>query len=622
VQGLYHIDLSENMIEHIHELAFKPLQNIRIISVANNSIQKIRLEFKKSNQVRLINISHNMLTEVDPGTFYHVPRLKVLDLSYNNLKALPWDNISQQLSSLQVLDLTGNPWNCSCEMKDILKLSRSLLNGSQAKCFDPPRLSGTLLEDLNSDTFSECYITEQYFENKHYIVAFIVLFLSICYCYKAYSDKREIVHEEKATLPESEIVNKGKAEQVNRKLANQTLLDMHLGHSPSLKLVGNIWYDTDDRLDEHGTAYKGGLIKDRRVAAIKIYRKIEVREELRVFLHLEEQDRPHPNIIRYLCVERDTAFTYLALELCDGNLLTAFTNINRFDIVELQNYILQLTLAVGFLHENNIQHRDIKPQNILWKNKKGKIALILSDFDLSKLSEEPSSHKSKCGTKGWSAPELWGQDTRSTAVDIFSLGCVFHFILTGGHPFGAISDPKECQDNIMLPEYEPTFAELHKHHSAHQASMVEDLIRRMICSNAADRIQSQKIKKHPFFWSKMEIRSFFVWLGNYIKGINDPNVTSLKEMLEEDRSAVFDGNWLDRLHSVARRDVKDYDGDKICDLLQVIRNKIVHFKEIRNTKLREIYSGSPDGVVQYYMKLFPKLVLYTYRILEMSELEL
>jgi serine/threonine protein kinase len=507
-------------------------------------------------------------------------------------------------------------------MKNILKLNRPLLNGSQAKCFNPPRLSGTLLEDLNSDTFSECYITEQYFENKHYI-AFIVLFLSICYCYKAYSDKREIVHEEKATLPESEIVNKGKAEQVNRKLANQTLLDEYFSHSPSLKLVGNIWYDTDDRLDEHGTAYKGGLIKDRRVAAIKIYRKIEVREELRVFLHLEEQDRPHPNIIRYLCVERDTAFTYLALELCDGNLLTAFTNINRFDIVELQNYILQLTLAVGFLHENNIQHRDIKPQNILWKNKKGKIALILSDFDLSKLSEEPSSHKSKCGTKGWSAPELWGQDTRSTAVDTFSLGCVFYFILTGGHPFGAILNLGKCQDNIMSPEYKPTFAELYEHdYSAHQAFVAEDLIHRMICSNAEDRIQSQKIEEHPFFWSKIKMRDFFIRLGNYVKDKDDRKVTSFKEKLEEDASEIIDGNWLQKLDQVARSDVKSYDGDKICSLLQVIRNKIEHFEQIRVKELRKIYLWSPDGVVEYYMERFPKLVLYTYRVLEMSELEL
>jgi hypothetical protein len=42
VQGLRHLDLSENMIKHLHKLAFNPLQNIRTISVANNSIKKIK----------------------------------------------------------------------------------------------------------------------------------------------------------------------------------------------------------------------------------------------------------------------------------------------------------------------------------------------------------------------------------------------------------------------------------------------------------------------------------------------------------------------------------------------------------------------------------------------------
>ena len=44
------------------------------------------------------------------------------------------------------------------------------------------------------------------------------------------------------------------------------------------------------------------------------------------------------------------------------------------------------------------------------------------------------------GTEGWAAPEVFSRDIRSVtcAVDIFSLGCVYYFCLSGGkHPYGS-----------------------------------------------------------------------------------------------------------------------------------------------------------------------------------------
>ena len=487
-------------------------------------------------------------------------------------------------------------------LRDILELNHSLLIGTQATCHFPVRLKGTLLEGLNSNTFSHCFTTKT--TSRSILVSLITsLSILILSCLLVYVKRRSVVP-----------------------CVSDTACD--------IMRIGDIWFNSNDVLDRFGMVYKGGLT-DGREAAIKRHLKVKACdemkckacEELKRFLHLSKV-QPHPNIIRYLWQDSDRDFIYLALELCAGDLMTAvMERVSGFDnIVDPKNYLLQLTSGISFLHENHIQHRDIKPQNILWKSTVNGIALVISDFDLSHLSEGKSSNNTMRGTKGWSAPELWYHETRSNAVDIFSLGCVFYFILTRGHPFGVISDPDKCHKNIISPEYKTTLAELYEHHNEYQASTAEDLIHRMIPSNAVDRIKACEIRRHPLFWSRMEMKSFFNRIGNFMKDKTDPNVASFKKMLEEDASTVFIGSWMDKLHAEVRSDLKSFRKDKqdqsICGLLLAIRNKTEHFEGIRKLELRRIYSDSTDGVVEYYTRLFPRLAVYTYRTLGRSELKL
>ena len=328
-------------------------------------------------------------------------------------------------------------------------------------------------------------------------------------------------------------------------------------------------------------------------------------------------------------MEDDTGFTYLALELCEGDLMTAIMKrINGFNpIVDPQDFISQLTSGICYLHENGIQHRDIKPQNILWK-KTGtgikSIKLVISDFDLSQFNEEQSQHNVKCGTKGWCPPELWDRGPRSYAVDIFPLGCVFYFIFTRGlHPFGEITNLVEGQDNINSPTHKASLAELYEHHDEHHASMAEDLIRRMICHSAKDRITACKIMKHPYVLRKKEMQNFLCMIGRYFDGKDDPNVLDFQENLEKNSHIVFDGKWLDKLDTKVRsylRRYKNEGNDKICCLLMTVYNHTKHFRKISEA-LRKIYMGHEFGVVEYYIRLFPKLITYTYDVLEKSKIE-
>ncbi|KAF0291880.1 Serine/threonine-protein kinase/endoribonuclease IRE1 [Amphibalanus amphitrite] len=88
-------------------------------------------------------------------------------------------------------------------------------------------------------------------------------------------------------------------------------------------------------------------------------------------------------------------------------------------------------------------HRDIKPSNILLvKNKKGDIVAKIADFGKSKeLAVSRPKMTTNVGTPKWMAPEVkisGGQQGTEESVDVFLLGSVFYFILSGGkQPFAA-----------------------------------------------------------------------------------------------------------------------------------------------------------------------------------------
>ena len=94
-------------------------------------------------------------------------------------------------------------------------------------------------------------------------------------------------------------------------------------------------------------------------------------------------------------------------------------------------YTLQILEGVEYLHRNNIIHRDLKGDNILW-GEAG--AVKLADFGTSKrMNETCITHLA--GTPLWMAPEaITSQKSITLKADIWSLGCVVCELLNCGQP--------------------------------------------------------------------------------------------------------------------------------------------------------------------------------------------
>ena len=609
IRLLHHIDLNFNMIEELHANTFTFQSNLKAISIANNKIDRIaRYAFRNLDKLEWLNLSHNSLKTLNFDMLHNVPSLRILDFSYNRLKTLPqtwtnvhtlevldlsynklcnlpWKNLSQ-LSFLKELGLRGNPWKCTCQMKDILSINRSLLVGSQAACQLPHRLRGVLLEDLNWDTFSYCSIDTESEED----IELVELWLPVVF-YVVITNPYVIMW----------VCNTRMTLMTVCYFTSMKLVEYNPRKPRKLRKVGQIIYNVKN-INWHGNTFEG-MLRDGRKALIKIYPvniPISAIEELNMHFYLSDLDRPHRNIIQYICFEQDTRFTYVAFEHCVGDLVTAVMKGELGFGVDQRKYFVQLASAISFLHENGIQHCNISPQNILCKKTLNGLSLVISDFKRHRRD-------TNCGD------DRIGR--RSRSEDMFRLGYVFYFMLTREKLLGK-------KRSILDPEYFQSALHRHFCEEQHIASMATNLVFKMICPNPLNRIKAHELKEQPFLWSNKKRMRFFRRIGNLMQDKDDPNVIRFKKELEKGASKIFVGNWMNKLDRVVQSDLKGFKSAKkeVCGLLRVIRNKIEHFEDIRSLELREIYSDSPDGVVEYYMKCFPDLVPYAHSILEESRL--
>ena len=87
--------------------------------------------------------------------------------------------------------------------------------------------------------------------------------------------------------------------------------------------------------------------------------------------------------------------------------------------------------ALSVLHERNLVHRDVKPENVLI-GPNGRVVLI--DFNASRRISAASRDTVVMGTVGYASPEQLGVAQSDARTDIYAAGVLLNVMLTGRHP--------------------------------------------------------------------------------------------------------------------------------------------------------------------------------------------
>ncbi|XP_068607073.1 serine/threonine-protein kinase/endoribonuclease IRE1 [Brachionichthys hirsutus] len=371
-----------------------------------------------------------------------------------------------------------------------------------------------------------------------------------------------------------------------------------------------------------GTFVFRGTFDGRPVAVKRILPECFEVAEREVYL-LRASDA-HPNVIRYFCMERDRLFTYIAIELCAATLKEYVEDPAQFPDLNPVTLLEQTMCGLSYLHALNIVHRDLKPRNILLSRPSalGRVQALISDFGLcKKIPEGRSSFSLRSGipgTEGWIAPEVL-RDTPgnnpTAAVDVFSAGCVFYYVVSGGnHPFG---DDLRRQINILSGEcYLSHFME-----DLHDDVIAQDLIEQMISTEPESRPSTVRVLKHPFFWSPEKQLLFFQDVSDRIE--KEPTSSRIVVRLETAGRAVVRANWRMHISGPLQTDLRrfrTYKGNSVRDLLRAMRNKKHHYHELPH-EVQETLGELPEGFVGYFTSRFPRLLMHTHAALSVCSQE-
>lgn len=141
----------------------------------------------------------------------------------------------------------------------------------------------------------------------------------------------------------------------------------------------------------------------------------------------------HPNIVNVYDVGEDDGLYYIVMELIEGITLKNYIQKKgRLSVRETISIAIQIANGIECAHNNQIVHRDIKPQNIMI-SREGKVKV--TDFGIARAASANTINGNAMGSVHYISPEQAGGKYVDEKSDIYSLGITMFEMVTGKVPF-------------------------------------------------------------------------------------------------------------------------------------------------------------------------------------------
>jgi serine/threonine protein kinase len=240
------------------------------------------------------------------------------------------------------------------------------------------------------------------------------------------------------------------------------------------------------------TIYKAFNTKDSKDYAIKevLIDKKSIKSNVkREFLVLKKLN--HPNIVKLHDLIIDTNYNniYFVFDYFKNGDLANFLDNKPLKEKYCKKYSKQLADGLKYLIENNILHRDLKPQNILLTDD---FNIKIADFGFARKVEKDMLLNTLCGSPMYMAPEIINKQDYSIKSDLWSVGIIIYQMIFGRVPF-------DVSNFVQLIKKINTEQICFQREGIEISSICLDLIQNLLKLDVDDRISWDNFFYHPWF---------------------------------------------------------------------------------------------------------------------------
>ncbi|MDA0159803.1 serine/threonine protein kinase [Solirubrobacter ginsenosidimutans] len=220
-------------------------------------------------------------------------------------------------------------------------------------------------------------------------------------------------------------------------------------------------YRIDERIARGGmgVVYRAEHLRLGRTVALKVIApELSQDQSYRARFELEAKSASaidDPHAVPIFDYGEQEGRLYIVMRYVDGpDLSTLIEEEGALAAERAADFVAQAGQALGAAHAINVVHRDVKPANLLIDRVRGREHVFVTDFGLIRAASSSRSGLTRTGgvvgTLDFIAPEQIADDPVTAQTDVYALGCVLYFALSGEVPFPRGSDAAKLNAHLTV----------------------------------------------------------------------------------------------------------------------------------------------------------------------------